>query len=220
MYSLNKLERNVLITVDEVLFHAPTSHQLDPRMIEQSIIVAEERFIRPEIGYSMYESLIGAKNVVVTSGNIVSLQALMGAEPVLVEGNIVNAYELLSTDNKSLWKNHLWKLTSECVIASAFPEAFVQFTSEGAIHKSPPAGLMVTSGSVTPLSSSMKWTLDKKIQDRLAPLIQAMHNYLCRNKSLFAYYNSKDCLEGCDDSDTDRNDKWAGIALDLYTDDV
>lgn len=47
MYSINRLNRPVLITPDEVLFHAATDHSVDARQILQNIIIAEERIIRP-----------------------------------------------------------------------------------------------------------------------------------------------------------------------------
>jgi hypothetical protein len=55
--------RNVLITTDEVIFHAPTKQTLDPRTIQNSIIIAEERFIVPAIDYPLYYELASTKNV-------------------------------------------------------------------------------------------------------------------------------------------------------------
>ncbi len=223
MYTINPLMRPVLITTEEVLFHAPTKHTIDPRQIEQSIIIAEERFIRPELGFALYDTMALSKNVVVTGANIATLQAAVDATPrtdgvtppILVEGMIVNALEQLSPTNQGLWKQYLWKLTAECVLTVALPEGFVQFSSEGAFHSVPPAGLMVTSGLVTPLLQSMKWSLDKKIQDRIAPLIQAMHNYLCKYKTDFPLYNSKGCPD-CENTAENSQRKWAGLALGLY----
>lgn len=214
MYNVNRLERNVLITVEEVLFHAPTKHTIDPRIIEQSIIIAEERFLREELGYAMYDYMVTNKNVVVDAGNLAATQVLVGSNPILAEGNLVNSYEYLPVAYKTLWKQLLWKLTAECVIATAFPEGFVQFSSEGVFHTVPPAGLMVTSGLVTPLLTTTKWALDKKIKDRIGPMIQATHNYICRNKTDFAYY-TKDC-PSCNDQN--KNGKWSGLALGLYDD--
>jgi hypothetical protein len=215
MYKVNPLMRNVLITVDEVLFHAPTKQTVDVRMINSSIIIAEERFIVPELGRDLYYDIINAKNVVATTGNLSALQTLVGAEPVLVEGDIVNALEQMSTEYQALWKQHLWKLTAECVLVAAAIEGFVQFGSEGSFHNSPPAGLMVSSGQVTPLLSSMKWTVDKKVKDRIAPLINAMHYWLCKNKADYTYYK-KECPDCPDET---KETKWSGIALGLYDDD-
>src|SRR5947207_928971 len=100
MYRLNPLKRNVLITTDEVIFHAPTKQTLDPRTIEQHIIVAEERFIRPALGYDFYQALVVAKNTLVTSSNKSTLETTIndsleeGQKQVeLTEGQVVNAYE-------------------------------------------------------------------------------------------------------------------------------
>lgn len=213
-YNKNNLMRNVLITANEVMFHAPTKHTLDQRMIEQSIIIAEERWIRPELGSALYDAMVNTKNVEVTLVNQAALQVLIGAEPVLAVGDIVNSYKTMSSAYQALWKQYLWKLIAECVIASAYPEAFVQFTSEGINHTSPPAGLMVTSGSVVPLISSSKWVLDKKVQDRIGPMISAMHSYICRYKTDYTLY-----IGTCPDcEDENPKSKWSGLALGLYDD--
>jgi hypothetical protein len=169
MYRLNPLYRNILITTDEVIFHAPTKHTLDPRTIENSIIVAEERIIREALGYDYYMALIDAKNKVVTDDNKSDLQTKItaslpeGAEAItLANGDIVNALEFLSTDNQALWKQHLWKLTAECVLLAAFPDGFVQFGSEGVFHQQSTGGPMSGAGVVTPELRSMKWMMDKK----------------------------------------------------------
>ncbi len=190
MYRLNPLYRNVLIMTDEVIFHAPTKQALDPRMIQQSIIIAEERFIRDALTYDLYQELLDAKNTLVTSSNKVTLAAQINASlptgsatVTLAEGDIVNAMEFLSPDQMALWKQHLWKLTAECVMLLATPEAFVQFGSAGVVHASPPAGAMVTSGEVTPDLKSVRWFMDKKLMDRIDPLIESMHLWLCKQKA-------------------------------------
>lgn len=201
MYKKNPLYRNVLITVDEVLFHAPTKHTVDPRTIQQSIIVAEERLISPALGFDFYEQLTGSKNVVVNDGNKVDLQTKINANIptggqaiVLTNGDIVNAMEILSANNLALWKQHLWKLTAECVMLLATPEAFVQFTSEGVVHTNPQAGPMTASNITSPELRTVKWTMDKKLMDRIDPLMEAMHVWLCKKKSLYPLYTKAcDC---------------------------
>jgi hypothetical protein len=189
MYRINPLKRNVLITVDEVVFHAPTKQTLDPRTIEQHIIVAEERFIRPALGYDFYQALVVAKNKLVTSSNLTTLQteindSLTDDQQVvtLQEGQVINALEFLSTENKSLWNEHLWKLTAECVMLLAFPESFVQFGTEGVHHNAPPAGPMTSGGIVSPDLRTMKWAMDKKLMDRIDPLLESMHQWLCKQQ--------------------------------------
>lgn len=212
MYNKNNLMRNVLITANEVIFHATTKHELDPRMVEQSIIVAEERFIVPALGYEMYNEIAIAKNTVVTDSNKTALNTLTGT--TLNNGEVVNAFELLSSSYMELWKQYLWKLTAECVMACAYPEGFVQFGTAGTIHNNPPAGLMATSGFVTPLLSSLKWTMDRKLQDRIAPMANSMHLYLCRNIVNFPKYDKTLCPD-CEKSTIGKS---GGIALNLYDD--
>lgn len=216
MHNLNKLMRNTLITYEEVLFHAPTKHAMDIRMVESSIIIAEERFIRPELGFDLYDAILSYKNKIVADENeIALLQPLLPAGTMLAVGDLVNAFEFLPPAYLALWKQHLWKLTAECVITSAYPEGFVQLGAEGAFHNSPPAGLMVTSGFVSPLLTSMKWSIDKKVKDRIAPLLQSMHNYFCKNKSDFALYKGI-CAECVDEN---KQLKYTGVALNIYEED-
>jgi hypothetical protein len=202
MYRINPLKRNVLITVDEVVFHAPTKQTLDPRTIEQHIIVAEERFIRPHLGYDFYQALVVAKNTIVTSANKGTLEtqinnSLEEGQTVaeLTEGQVVNAYEFLSTDNQKLWTEHLWKLTAECVMLLAYPEGLVQFGTEGVHLSNPPASPM-GGGTASPDLRTMKWAMDKKLMDRIDPLLESMHQWLCKQQdadvSKFATYD-KDC---------------------------
>lgn len=216
MYNLNTLMRNVLITQEEVLFHAQTKHTIDPRMIESNIIIAEERFIRPELGFNMYDDMVDAKNNTVTIANKAALQALITTEEYqLKDGDVVNAFEFLSVPYQKLWKQHLWKIVAECVMVVSFPEGYIQFGSEGTMHTVPPAGLMVTSGFVTPELRSMKWMLDKKVQDRIAPLIQGMHNFICKFKTDYVKY-IKECP--CDKEVEGKQLKKTDLVLSIYDD--
>jgi len=189
MYRINPLGRKVLITTDEVIFHAPTKHTLDPRGIEQSIIVAEERFISHALGYDFYYQLLDQKNTVVTPANKAALQAeIDNALPpnaqlvILREGDIVNASENLNGENAALWSQHLWKLTAECVVFLSIAEGYVQFGSEGTIHAQPPAGPINNTSVVSPELKAVRWAMDKKMMDRIDPLLEAMHMWVCREK--------------------------------------
>lgn len=194
MYRLNKLNRNVLIMTDEVIFHAPIKNTIDPKTIDNSIIIAEERFIVPALGYNFYEELIGEKNVVVTTANNTALDTAAGT--TLTVGDVLNASEQLSADNKALWDRILWKLLAECVIMTSYPEGFTQFTSTGVIHENPSAGPLSGGGITTPELKSVKWVMDKKMFDRINPLMEAMHMWICKQKkedsSKYPLY-CKDC---------------------------
>jgi hypothetical protein len=189
MYRLNPLKRNVLITADEVIFHAPTKQTLDPRTIEQHIIIAEERFIRPALCYDFYQALIAAKNTLVTSSNLSTLEteindSLTDDQQVvaLEEGQVINALEFLSADNQRLWTEHLWKLTAECVMLIAYPETYLQFGTEGVHMTNPIASPMGNSGPTSPDLRTMKWSIDKKLMDRIDPLLESMHQWLCKQQ--------------------------------------
>lgn len=188
MYRVNPLKRNVLITTDEVIFHAPTQHTLDPRTIEQNIIIAEESVIRVALGYDFYRAMVDSKNTLITAANIDAHRALImasipeGSQDVnLQEGMIVNALEYMSADNQTLWTEHLWKLIAEVVILVAYPEGFVQLGTEGVHHKAPPAGPMTT-GVTSPDLRTMKWAMDKKHMMRIDPLRESMHLWLCKQQ--------------------------------------
>lgn len=226
MYRLNPLMRNVLITTDEVIFHAPTKQTLDPRTIQNAIIIAEERFIRPALCYDLYEDIIAAKNIEVTDANKAELQTKFNASRpagspayTLKNGDIINAWEELNEDYKSLWKQQLWKLTAECVMLLAIPDAFVQFTSEGVIHAAPVASPLNTTGVSTPELKSVRWVMDKKMMDRIDPLIEAMHLWLCnqraKDKSKYTFY-----CKACDcDANGVAYKRKSDLVLGLYDDD-
>lgn len=225
MYRLNPFKRNVLIMADEVIFHAPTKQTIDSRTIEQSIIVAEERFLRNDLGHTYYEALLAEKNTLITPANKVATQALVDASlPVghqavtLVDGDIVNASESLSADNKALWNQLLWKYTAECVVLLATSEAFIQFGSEGIIHSSPPAGPFNNTGVATPELRSVKWFMDKKMMDRIDPLHQALHSWLCNQKKAdSSKYPLYDKYCDCDINGIPYKRK-SDIILDIYGD--
>lgn len=192
MYRVNPLQRKVLIVSDEVIFHAGTTHTMDPRKIDNSIIVAEEGMIRATLGYGLYADLVDKKNKIVTEENKAEIESEINdslpdsADDVtLAVGDIVNALEFLSDDYKTLWKEHLWKLTAECVMLVALPEGFVQFGSEGAIHTNGQAGPMNSQGIVTPELKSMKWSIDKKMMMRIDPLRESMHLWLCTQRKAY-----------------------------------
>lgn len=225
MYRLNTLNRNVLIMTDEVIRHAPTKHTLDPRMIENSIIIAEERFIVPALGWPYYKALINSKNKVITDANKsveqdkINASLPQGAQAVVLKsGDVVNAAEYLSNSDKELWDYILWKLIAECVLILAYPEGFIQFGSSGVIHEQPGNSAMISSGAVTPDLRSMKWVMDRKMMDRVDPLLESMHNWVCDQKKIdktkYLLYG-KDC--GCD-AKGNPNQKRSDILLGLYDD--
>lgn len=197
MYRKNRLKRNVLITADEVIFHAPTKHTLDPRTIEQSIIVAEERFAVEVLGYPFYNALAIEKNRLVTEANRDAMQTLVGISEELKPGDLVNSSKYLSAGNLRLWDHILWKYLAECVALASTPESFIQLGSEGAVHNQATSSPMGGGGVVTPELRSIKWAMDKKMFDRIDPLKTAIHNFVCANKASYPLYE-KPC--DCDSS--------------------
>lgn len=204
MYRINDLNRNVLIVPDEVLFHAPIGHEPNLRSLRQSIIIAEERFVRPALSSGLYNQLITSKNKLVTNLNKELLEQNIydetGEGVALNIGNIVNSRYFLSDREAELWDMFLWKLTAECVAFISVPEAFIQQGSAGLVHLHPQSSPMVDSKEVTPELRSAKWLMDKKLQDRIDPLIEAMKFWICENKNYFSTYTGQ-----CDCSDQNQD---------------
>jgi hypothetical protein len=219
MIGLNPLRTKVLITTDEVIFHAPTENTCDPRIILQCIILAERRFIKPVLGATLYGILIDKKNVLVTTDNKASLQTSLNTgrgtdrEPIdLVEGDYVNSDTYLETEQQTLWKDYLHKITAECVWLVALPVNRARFASKG-ILKNNPETISENRDSVTVDLSDLKHLLDKGLNERITVLIEDMHSYLC--ESGFAGY-FKDC--GCNSEGTAVK-KSSGVIFGLYDDD-
>ncbi|MGE9312891.1 hypothetical protein ACLOAU_14685 [Niabella sp. CJ426] len=214
MYRPNNLKRITLISTEEVIYHAPTKHTIDPRSIEQSIIIAEERFAVQVLGYPFYLALASEKNRTVDAANKIDLQAKVGGAYTLNDGDLVNASEFLSVKNKALWDHILWKFIAECVMLTAAPEGFVQFGTEGVFHQQATSSPMGGGGVVTPELRSMKWAMDKKMFDRIDPLKAAVHNFVCRFKSDYPLYENP-C--DCDQNGTPYK-RRTDVALGIYDD--
>lgn len=187
MYQINKQSRNVLITPAEVIKQASVMEKVDQRIIEQSIMVAEERFVRPALGYNYYKALCDSKNLVITSGNKVAQQVLYDtAYPdkkyELKVGDISNAVEYMSEDDAALWNYILWKLCAESVVFMALSAGYVQLGAAGAMHTSPTPGGLTGAATNTPELRSVKWRMDKILMDIIDPLTESMHLWLCKQK--------------------------------------
>lgn len=205
MYSLNLLDRNVLITADEVIKKVNVT-AIDPHLFLSAIEIAEERFVRPLLGSDLYEDMIDQKNVVVDAGNKAGLQAhivLRDKNSIyqLQDGDIVNAWELLDDpiEYQALWKERLWKFVAECVYFIALPENYAQFTTQGMV-KNNPVGSVIgekSSGSVGIDLKDIKYLNDKQLLERINPLQHSLEEYLCKNISKFPKYPSSKC-QSCD----------------------
>lgn len=205
MYQANNLERKVLITPKEVIFHAPTTHTIDERSILNSIIIAESRFVAPCLGYDFYNALLDQKNVVVTTGNQSTLLTKINAfetsigETTLTtvdsipEGTIINAWEEMATAAyKTLWKDHLWKYIAECVECVLIVPTWLQHTAQGQQKNNPEVIGSNGQNSVTGDLKDVRYKEDKFLQDRIDPLRAAMEYYLCKNTTSFPLYTCKD----------------------------
>jgi hypothetical protein len=213
MYRVNTLQQNTLLTPDEVIFHVPTKQTLDPRTVLNSIIVTELRFIMQELGYDIYSDMINQKNVPVTSSNLADLQTHF-TDVTLKIGDLVNASEFLSAPYLKLWKQgNLWKLCAEAVLLLAAPDEFIQFRTEGIVHPNPPASVMSSAGVVTPDLKSVRWMMDKKLSDRIDPLLESVKGFICATPSDYPKYTGCPCTDdnGPQNSNSRRTNWVTGI---------
>lgn len=228
MYRINRLNRNVLIVPDEVLFHAATDDVMAERQILQNIIVAEERFIANCIGDQFYEDFISQKNKIVTNDNQQELLNQINAvkdginnyninDTDIPVGTIINAIEFV--ENKEyvrLWDRFLWKLTAECVDMMTIVPSWLRHTSAGQQLNNPKVIGGNEGGSASGDMKDIKFKIDIAIQDRIDPLMERMRLWICQNKDKYPLY-VKDC-GGMNCTETNSNNDPDGIAFSRKTD--
>ena len=215
MYRVSLLPNKVLITTDEVIALGPVDGTVDPRNLLQAIQIAEERFIKPAICKELYYDLRDKKNIVVADVNKTDLQTkVQGSQtaPVtLVVGQIVNAVEFMTPSAPyyvELWNEYLWKICAEAVVYIASPTNYSRFTAAGEMENNPKTILNEGGGSNTVDLNKMKWKMDKLLMDRIDPLIEAMHDWLCDNKDKFPLYKCKQCNNAVDGVSINRKTPW------------
>lgn len=205
MYRLNKTGRNVLITPDEVIFHAPTSGNEGERQVLNNIIVAEERWISDVMGFDFYEKFCDQKNVEVTEENKADLLAKLQQayadqetefpDSLLKVGDIVNAIEFVEDEwMKKLWKQYLWKITAECVDEMGIVPSWLKTTSSGQQMENPSSIGNFDQKSASGSQRDVKFKIDNAMFERIQPMIERMKQWLCKNKIHFPDYRS-DCLD-------------------------
>ena len=217
MFRINNLKRNVLITADEVLFHAPTDQKIDARQIEQNIIIAEERFIANTICDRFYDDFIRQKNRTVTAENKAELLLKINSsleldglntikESDLKIGMIINAIEFVENEwYIKLWERFLWKLTAECVDLMCVIPSWLRHTSVGQQMNNPNVIGGNGSGSATGGIKEIDYKIQNTIRDRIDPLTERMEMWICQNKNNFPQYCKPCKTIGCNDG-TDIND--------------
>lgn len=220
MISVNYLRTKVLATSDDVIFHAPTDHNMDPRTINQSIIIAERRFIKPALGSTLYNTLVATKNILVTPANIAMLQATIDSaastdrEPIVLRsGDYVNSDGYFNTDEQLLWQEHLAKLVAEAVYFVTLPPARSRLGSRGLIKNFPEIIGPMSGEAVSADLRDLKHLMDRSLQDRISPLLDDMHDYMCEVG--FRGYE-RDC--GCNDGRP--KGKKTDIVFGLYDSDA
>ncbi len=210
----NPLRTKVLITVDEVLFHAPIDQVGDVRTILQNIIIAERRFIKPILGAGIYKTLIDTKNKLVTEANLAASNTEVNEGRsarreaiVLVPGDYINSDTYLSTTEQELWNDYLHKLVAEAVWFTALVVNRSRFTAQGIIQNFPD-NIGSTASTATIQLRDLKHLMDRGLLDRIEPLIDDMHSFMCVTR--YPGY-TRDC--GCDGTGTARK---SDIILGMY----
>ena len=199
MYSVNTLSTPVLITPDECMkLFAGTN--LDPNIWSSAIQIGEERFIRPLLGDAFYNDLATQKNVLLTSGNLASNQALITAQnganaQTLVIGWYFNALEFFTTSGYAdLWNSCLCKLCYEAVCFVALPENYAKLTNQGVIKNNPSPSLIDGSASGTSAGiglRDLKYLRDDLLFQRVSIMEDATRNYIYNNASLYPLFPQK-----------------------------
>ncbi len=224
MYALNNLPTNVLISADEVVFWL-SNNSFSPEKINSAIQIAEQQFVIPVIGWNFYQQFAAQKNVLVTSGNIATLQAIFTAtygpeRPALIVGQIVNAIELptVYAENALLWNTVLWKFVFECVQFVMLPDNYAQLTASG-IEKNNPAPAFLNnaaSGSSAGVGlRDLKYLRDSALFGRVNVMQDALERFLCINYTQYPLYPTPDKWGKDGVKKTTRK----GSFIDIYGDD-
>jgi hypothetical protein len=184
-------QRKSLIVFEEVVTLAPTENDVARKQLEDAIQIAEERFVRPKICAAFYNDFRERKNVMVTVANLAYIQDFMEEE--IEVGDVVNAIEFV--DNEwyvLLWYEHLWKLTAEAVMYIASPTNYSRFTASGEMLNNPQVITGEGRGASSVDLGTMKWKHDRMLQDRIAPLVAGMDQWLYGNR---VYFPAMDCKQ-------------------------
>lgn len=226
MYAINRLNRPVLITPDEVLFHAATDHSVDARQLLQNIIIAEERIIVQAISNSFYEELIGLKNKTV---NIINQNMILneinnsliaaGKKPItktdLPAGTIISAIEWVNNnDYIELWNRFLWKLTAEAVDMMTTVPSWLRHTAQGQQKNNPEVIGGSGQNAVTGDRKDVQFKIDIQMQERIDPLISRMQQWICERKEKFPKYTHKCTCDNTDGISLLRKTDWVFNAYD------
>jgi hypothetical protein len=105
-------------------------------------------------------------------------------------GTIINAIEFVGDDDYvKLWNRFLWKVTAEAVdVASTVPN-WLRNTAQGLQLNNP----NVIGGNGTSSASGsrrdIEFKTDKLIQDRVNPLVERMHQWICDRYTLYPNYS-------------------------------
>ena len=134
-----------------------------------------------------------------------------GLTYTLKDDDRVNASEFLSATNRKLWDGYLWKLVAECVRFTVIPEAYAQLGPQGITKQNPVAGIMpgATATSVGIDRNDAKWLMDKWMSDRIDPLLEAIHLFICSAGGYAGYARPCPCAE--EQGHTRKSDWVTGI---------
>lgn len=225
MYRLNKTLRNVLITPDEVKFHSPSTGEEGERLVLQNIIPAEERWIANALGFDFYDHICELKNRIVTEDNKADLLAKIKADyaqdkisftdELLRPGMIINAIEFVNDDwIVKLWRQYLWKITAECVDLMNIVPSWLQTSKNGQQFQNP--NNISATGSASGSMKDVAFKMDNAMLERIDPMLERMHQWICKNKSHFPKY-TKPCDDcGCHEKTNKSITPNVGFAFGHY----
>lgn len=219
MYIVSNLNRLAIISVDEVIASIPSDMNPSVTHLEKSIVVAEERVLKPAMCFDFYYELRGLKNKIVTDGNKAELQSKFQTGTTLSVGEVVNAIELVENEKYREWWNEFGvHIAANAVMYMSTPMNWLRTTSAGEVLNSPKTLVLDAKGSTSGDLKDVQWKMNKLFQDWIDPLIAASDEWLCKNKQYFPNYNCKKCADcGCGESasgNVTRKSAW----INLYDD--
>lgn len=220
--------RNTLITPQEVIEYANVSDNMDMKIIRNSIIVAEERFIVPLIGFAAYSAFCSAKNVAIDGTNSATIRAAIDTQnaaygiAAISDADWatvfkVNAIELCSDIYQQVWNQYLLQICAEAVHAQLVVVGWTRTTAAGEMQNAPKS----ITGNSDVASASMKdvkMKQDNIYLSRITPLCNAFKDWMCYTMLALPYFDNSYCnvkkenansfglaMGGYDDKDDEQN---------------
>lgn len=226
-----KTNRPTLITAEEVLAVAPIETTAADRILINSIVIAEERYIASALGNSLYYDFIAQKNTLVTALNQADLVTLcnnnlpIGYQPITANdipiGTYLNSLQFVTNTNYiDLWTWYLWNWCAEAVGVQLIVPSWTRTTAQGQQQNNPKSITGNGEDSGTASGKDVQYKADAMAKGNVNALQTRALFWICENIDKFPLYNKKLC-DPCqkDGVNTDTTSFIMGV-YDKYDKDV